>query len=212
MTNEEIKEKNIQKTIEAGIQCFLEDGIANTQIASVAEKSGLSKRSFLRYFGSKDNFVTAVLKNINIGCYNIGRECYRTISEKYDAAPDRLRVLMEVTGEYFLAHPEIFILLSEGQAYVEHSMEKGNILEQYTRLWDYWPSVVLSLLKQGAAEGSITCFPEEYIQKNESNALWYAYIGLLLQLAYARTLGNYSNEDCAETIRRFIQQSIQSLN
>lgn len=212
MTNDEIKEENKQKAIDAGMQCFIEHGIANTQMALVAEKSGLSKRSILRYFGSKDNFVFEVLKFINVKCYKKGKEAYGRILEQHAAAPDRLRALMTVTGDYFLAHPEVFILMSEGQSYVARSPEKESILGQYALLRNYWPSVVLSIMEQGVQEGSITCFAKDYIQSNESNALWYAYIGLIVQLAYSHALNSYSLEDCAETIARFMEQSLQSLN
>ena len=212
MTNEEIKEENVQKTIEAGIRCFVENGIANTQIGAIAERAGLSKRSFMRYFGSKDNFVFAVLKSINIKCYQKGRAAYQEITAQYSAALDRLRALMTVTRDYFSAHPDVFILMSEGQTYVARSPEKEAVLSQYMQLRNYWPSVILSLMKQGAEEGSITCFAEDYIQTNESNALWYAYLGLMVQLAYANSLGNYPMEDCVETITRFMEQSLQSLN
>lgn len=212
VANEEIREENIQKTIDAGIQCFISDGIDKTQLQYVAVKAGLSKRSCLRYFGNKERFVIAVLKSINVKSYQTGRAYYQKITEQYASALERLRALMEVTGEYFLAHPEVFMLLSEGQSYLQRTASHSEIARQYTLLYDYWPSVVLSLMKQGASEGSITCFPQDYIQKNEAGALWYAYIGLLVQLAYASSLGNYSKEDCAETIHRFIEQSIQSLN
>lgn len=212
MTNEEIREGNLQKAIDAGIQCFIQDGIANTQILSVVAKAGISKRSFLRYFGSKDRFVTAVLKSVNIACFNRGRACYQRITEKYPVARERLRALFEVTGEYFLAHPDIFILLSEGQAYLAHSAEKETLISEYGLVRDYWPGIVLSLMEQGAADGSITCFAKDYIQKNESNAVWYAFTGLLVQLAYANALGNDPMENCAEIIKRFILQTVQSLH
>lgn len=211
MTNEEIKQENMQKTIDAGIQCFIESGIANTQIATIAEKAGLSIRSFLRYFGNKDRFVSAVLKSINIRCYRQGYAYYEKITQDYAGALDRLRALMTVTRDFFIAKPEVFILMSEGQSYIARSAEKENIYNQYTLLRDYWPNVVLSILKQGIDEGSITCFPENYVQKNESNSLWYAYIGLIVQLAYSNAFGSYSMDDCAETITRFMDQALQSL-
>lgn len=211
MTNEEIREENIQKTIDAGIRCFIENGIANTQIADVAARSGLSERSFLRYFGSKDNFVFTVLKSINVASYREGREYYQKITQTYATAPDRLRALMCAARDYFIARPEVFILLNEGQAYMINSPERESIIKQYTMLRDYWPSVVLSLFEQGIEEGSITCFSKEYIKSNESNALWYAYLGLIVQLAYSNAMGNYSISDCAETITRFMDQALNSL-
>lgn len=212
MANEAIREENIQRTIQAGIQCFIEDGIANTQLQYVAAKAGISRRSCLRYFGNKDHFVIAVLGHINARCHGDAVTYAKELMKNYPTALDRFRALFEKTAEYFLAHPELFILLAEGESYLIHSSEKETFLNQYVYFRDYWPNVVLSLMEQGAEDGSITCFSRDYIQENESNAVWYAYMGLLVQLAYSNALGNYTMESCSEIIRRFIDQTIKSLN
>ena len=60
MNQSEIREQNIEKVLETAQNLFLENGVADTSINSIAEHCGLSPMSIYRYFKTKDFLAARV--------------------------------------------------------------------------------------------------------------------------------------------------------
>lgn len=59
MSQEELRQQNIQLVIEKALECFLEQGIEKTSVGEIARRAGLTERSLFRYFKKKTDIVLA---------------------------------------------------------------------------------------------------------------------------------------------------------
>ena len=59
MSLEEIRLQNIQLVTEKALECFINNGIANTKVSEIAKVSRLTERSIYRYFPTKTDLVIA---------------------------------------------------------------------------------------------------------------------------------------------------------
>ncbi|WP_367923944.1 TetR/AcrR family transcriptional regulator [uncultured Ruthenibacterium sp.] len=59
MSLEEIREQNKQRVVQAALDVFVRQGIANTTVADIARAAGLTERSVYRYYKTKLDLVQA---------------------------------------------------------------------------------------------------------------------------------------------------------
>lgn len=59
MSLEEVRAQNIRLVTEKALDCFINNGIANTTVSDIAKASGLTERSVYRYFTTKSDIVIA---------------------------------------------------------------------------------------------------------------------------------------------------------
>lgn len=55
MSLEEVRAQNIRLVTEKALDCFINNGIANTTVSDIAKASGLTERSVYRYFTTKSD-------------------------------------------------------------------------------------------------------------------------------------------------------------
>jgi len=156
VTQSEERRENIARVIDAALQLFMENGIANTSINQVAKKVDLSPMSLYRYFGTKEELVQQTWQAALVEFYGRFRKVYnpadcRTGYERFAACMQAYYTLYKQYPSWFTYTHEMFTYRSEGSAPVDESLKSA--------FWSHYdkeiPIPALKALQEGVADGSV---------------------------------------------------------
>ncbi|MEA4854330.1 MAG: TetR/AcrR family transcriptional regulator [Christensenella sp.] len=156
MANEELREANKERVLQAAIWCFLHMGIESTTRMSIAKKAGVTERSVQRYFGNLESLrleaMKVFMRDYSTMLYTRYQE---RISEK-DSGAERLKVFLK-TYAYSIEidDPKISLVAHEIEIHfiknrIPFDCVNAGIYDANTR-----DNLIHELLQKGKTDGSI---------------------------------------------------------
>lgn len=210
MPNELRKEENIHKTLEAGVRCFLRDGIERTQLLDVVAEAGVSKRSLLRYFKNKEKFVIAVLKFMGERQREYGCQLYYADLPKDCTGLEACKAYFAAVKQIFYEHPRYFSLLAEGELYLSHvQSQAAGVIDNYLGNFTASARSFQDLLEKGVKDGSITNLKN--LDAKAGGVLCQSFFGMLIHLSLVYAMNIYSMEECVCIIDKYIDSIMRNL-
>jgi Transcriptional regulator len=209
MNSEQIREENREKVIGAGVTCLYRHGADQIQLEMVAGEAGVSKRSLLRYFDSKESLLLAVFGRINRDCFReIMAFCNERMKETM-AADRKLEVLFESLRSLFRTRENRIITIVEVEIYLKDCPKSEFVKSQFLKIYEFYTSKIEEILFEGERE----CIFRDLggCEKISADLIWNAYWGLMTQLTLSVKLGKYSLEYARRIIVEFIKRVIGDL-
>lgn len=159
MNQSEIREQNIQRVLETAQNLFLENGVADTSINSIAEHCGLSPMSIYRYFKTKDFLAARVWQMSMIMFYEqYYMPAYRQEASKLTNGYEKFLACTRVYIQYYTEHPEWFAYTREMfqiASRVNEIDEKEHKDENWKGFFQEIPIPLLKALSEGKEDGSV---------------------------------------------------------
>jgi len=125
---------------------FTAKGLKGARVDAIARRSGANKRMIYHYFGDKQGLYLAVLETTYAAIRTAEIGLHVTDRDPVDG----MRVLIEFTWNYFIAHPEFLSLLAT------ENLNRAAYLKKSRRIRDLHSPLVgmiSTLLERGAASG-----------------------------------------------------------
>ena len=160
MNQSEIREQNIEKVLETAQNLFLENGVADTSINSIAEHCGLSPMSIYRYFKTKDFLAARVWQmSMNMFYEQYYMPAYRKESSGLTNGYEKFLACTRVYIQYYTEHPEWFAYTREMfqiASRVNEIDEKEHKDENWKGFFQEIPIPLLKALSEGKEDGSMS--------------------------------------------------------
>lgn len=157
MSQSEERKRNIQKTIAAALELFLNNGIAQTSINRIAREVGLAPMSIYRYFGSKDELVAQVWSHALKEFFAIYNRQYKATGAHCSNGYEKFVACMNVYFTTYSEFPQWYNYTREMFSYPFAEQTGGG--EIYNVFWKYYdkeiPIPALKALMEGKEDGSI---------------------------------------------------------
>ena len=148
------REANVRRVLEVALNCFYHDGIEQTKIADIAEKSGVTSMSIHRYFGDKTSLV---LNSYKLFWLRLSRELHAACDKRVDAKAsglDRLKTLMEIYVDFYLKDPQVAVWIHNFENFLHtHSAEIEPDYIELNQPLERAP--LIAAVKAGMQDGSI---------------------------------------------------------
>ncbi len=159
MNQSQIREFNIRKVLDVCQNLFLENGVENTTITSIAQKSGLAPTSIYRYFDNKYNLALAVWHDSLMEFYNdYYMPAYREASKNLSTGFEKFRACMDVYYELYKENPE-WLEYTREMFNLASRETKNDYVENPRKFWKEFfeeiPAPTLNALQEGLADGSV---------------------------------------------------------
>lgn len=159
MPNEQLREQNIEKVIEAATACFKKYGIEGTKISEIADAAGVSVRSVQRYFGNKDKLVFFMTSYF---ARQASKDVYQRFSEqtrKEMKGLEKIQVFVGLQEDYFKTNYEILRLLMQAELalyyYSEKSEDGRELFKKYIFELQSGRQKIKEIIEEGIIDGSI---------------------------------------------------------
>lgn len=151
----EIKDKRLNTILKAGMDLFLEKGLAEVNMKDVAKKAAVSRATLYRYYPSKEDLALAIERHLYLdvlvpefspGILNFAGNGYEKI-EHY---------LMTFVG-IIESHPEIFKLSGAMDHYFNYRQRPEDVARKMKTIFQDDPTVefLKSALQEGMDDGSL---------------------------------------------------------
>ncbi len=138
-----------QEILEAAASVITDRGLAETRIADIAERAGVSAGLILYYFDSKDRLLSEALTYANDQFYlRMSREVRRI-----DSAREQLRHLLDLSVPGYL--PE-YGRLDEWALWIEvwvRALRDGEMAKDREALDQRWRAQIADIVRRGQAAG-----------------------------------------------------------
>ncbi len=171
MTQEERKQKSINKILDAAEKHLSQEGIENTDIEKICREAGLTKGAFYHHFGSKQKFLLGLLdKWIEEISMEINSSSFGSLgsSEIFNILIDRMQPVFEKAGKQLPIFLELYI-----KAISDKSLNEFTV-----RTYNNFISFFSAIIEEGIKKGSIK---KDVNPNNTAKILFAIAIGLLIQ-------------------------------
>lgn len=158
MTSKRTRQRRLQ-VVEAAVEIIGEKGLADTRVADVAERAGLSSGLLLYYFNSKDELLMAGLTHAEDRFY---LRVFHELSTLRDA-PERLVRLIDLSApEHVEGEP-----MADWKLWPEmwvRAMRHEHAEAQRQALDRRWRTTIADIVREGQQGGHFdrTCDPEDF--------------------------------------------------
>lgn len=181
MPNERIREVNVKNAIAEAKRLFAEHGVEQTSIGMVAEAAGVTSRSILHYFGTKNGMIEAVLRNI---LDEIRAQYQSELHSAVYQEKNGLEQFLYITAERLnlsKVHTKQILSLVE----IETTLNRAGCTTFVPPFSAFCEDIIAGMrlaLHKGIADGSVkaSCAAGEDALK----IIFFALRGMYLQLAY----------------------------
>jgi AcrR family transcriptional regulator len=171
MTQEERKQKSINKILDAAEKHLSQEGIENTDIEKICREAGLTKGAFYHHFGSKQKFLLGLLdKWINEISKEINSSSFESLgtSEIFNILIDRMQPVFEKAGKQLPIFVELYI----------KAISDESLNEFTARTYNNFISFFSAIIEAGIKKGSIK---KDVNPDDTAKILFAIAIGLLIQ-------------------------------
>lgn len=183
MTQETLRQQNIDLVVEKALDCFLEQGIDKTKVSEVARRAGLTERSVFRYFKTKADLVLAaaylywnrLIAHIDASLLRDGRE----------------RTGLEEVGELLISYSRLYYEDPKGLRFtldaelvLDGAGKNHAIKNRPPEPYESSSGPVAKAIRKGLADGSIS--PEVDVRELYYNS-YDAILGIMQRLSIGGT-------------------------
>ena len=182
MSNEKIRQQNIEKVLKQAMKLFVENGIENTSTEMIARASDLTLRSVQNYFHTKNDLYTAVLNRGYAIEFSEIKAYFE--SEKYinQSGADQIIGIITTTFTKAVKYPEIVLCTSQLQNIITKAYQNLDKL-QATEKWQYMMDQMQKAFDKGATDGSIA--QTTYNDLADVKTVMLGMLGAREKIAYA---------------------------
>lgn len=187
MPNEELRERNRKEVLRQAIACFMEHGIEASTLSNIAARSGVTKRSILRYYKTKDQLIEQVIGELLDTTY-ASLHAYLN-SDEYRAANGMTQLMnvFDMRAQFTKENPHIILCLTELEVYFTKRMRNLEVYRHYYASFGFLATVVENAISKGLEDGSIRC---GLAQSTAADLIAIGYKGLLQRMCLI-----YANQD-----------------
>lgn len=155
MPNEELREKNRKEVLSQAIACFIEKGIEASTLNMIASRSGVTTRSILRYFHSKENLVGIVIAEILSSMYAPMKELFD--SEEYInlTGMEQLMSMFDLRARYARENTYRILCLTELEIYFTKRMQDAKLYRQYYDCLHFLSASIEAAVRKGIEDGTV---------------------------------------------------------
>ena len=135
-----------------GKACFIEKGYRETSITNISKESKVDRRTFYRYFSSKESLL------IQITSMLLDEFTNTFVEHEFNNSKNAYEKILELFGiyfEYISSEPEMIILLGMIDTNVGsgiYKLEEARVLDNFGKKMD---SILEKLISEGQNEGTI---------------------------------------------------------
>lgn len=188
MPHQIIREENKKRVIEEATRMFMEIGVEKTTFEMIAASVGITKRSILNYYETKQELIMAVYKynekrqTENAKIY-VSRENFQNMT-----GMEQLKDLMKCAMRHAIEHGDQIYKMERIQQYL--MKEKVWDSDKYQMGSEILWQCMKETITKGKLDGSIRedSFPEEY----DIEILLLSIIGVLRQIAFYTSVDDES--------------------
>lgn len=171
MTQNERKQRSINKILSAAQKHLSEDGIENLDIEKICRQAGLTKGAFYHHFGSKQQFLLELLdrwiKKISSEVNSAPFDSMET-SKIFDTIINRIKPVFEKAGKQLPIFLELYIKA------ISDTDLRSYTIKSYNGFMNFFSGIIL----EGVSKGSI----KKQVDPGDAAKLLFAItIGLLIQ-------------------------------
>jgi AcrR family transcriptional regulator len=205
MSNEEIRERNLEHVLEVAHDLFLEYGIEAVTKEMISRQCGLSRRTLDRYFVDKKDCVIRTMEYYMVGIRKgiMSRYTDEMFAGDTYTGADLLRMYMMDVKEVFLRDPRHFVLYSEYKLYVYRNCEDYE--QSYSMLCNWLGSRGLRqrIYAKGRQDGSMPTNLDLYIEEEYFSESFFGFLANL-----ALSMEQHSLEEMETQIDKRIDNTL----
>jgi len=171
MTQEERKQKSINKILDAAEKHLSQEGLENTDIEKICREAGLTKGAFYHHFGSKQKFLLGLLdKWINEISKEINSSSFGSLgtTELFNILIDRMQPVFEKAGKQLPVFVELYIKAISDKSLTEFTANT------YNNFISFFSAIIEAGIKKGSIKKDINPY-------DAAKILFAIAIGLLIQ-------------------------------
>jgi AcrR family transcriptional regulator len=181
MSNEEIKEQNLERVLQVTHDLFLEHGIEAVTKELISRQCGLSRRTLDRYFSDKKE---CVVRTMEYYVMSVRREFLARYTEEmfnsdaYTGA-ELLRMYMTDVKSFFMDDPRHFVLYSEYKLFIYRNCEDYE--QSYSMLCNWFSSRGLRqrIYEKGRRDGSMSGGIDLYTEEEYFSESFFGFLANL---------------------------------
>lgn len=200
MSLDEIRRNNKKRVTEAALSCFVERGIFNTKISTVAKTAGLTERSVYRYFESKADLVLEAALLFWDSNVKRAEAVYSSSGvTALDGAHQVKEVLLAYSRLYFTDNKKL-IFIHEAEIYLFH--EKGGEYKNKSPLEPYKSSnaPLSKAIRRGIEDGTVR---RDADLESLYHSAYDSLLGLMQKMALANQYAPISSEQAERRLNDF---------
>lgn len=183
MSQEELRQQNIQNVIEKALDCFLERGIEKTSVSEIARQAGLTERSVFRYFSKKTDLVLAASYLYWNRVISLMEQQLPGQGEQRSGL-EEVALLLTAYSELFLRDPKGIRFTLDAELVLDAAGKTCHIQNRPPEPFESSNGPVARAIRKGLADGSIS--PEVDVKELYYNS-YDAILGLMQRLSIGGT-------------------------
>ena len=153
------KEQKKREIIRAAFEVFARQGVFNFKMIDIAENAGIGKGTLYEYFSSKEELISA--------CFDLHMEKYgqalRNKIEPLSEPKEKLKAVIELTFEYFIAHKGILSTMFDFWALSIQSKGEESAFADFGEMYKTYTEFLASILEEGIKIGQFRPLDAEFV-------------------------------------------------
>lgn len=183
MSQEELRQQNIQLVIEKALECFLEQGIEKTSVGEIARRAGLTERSLFRYFKKKTDIVLAAAY-LYWNRVIAKMEAHLPENSEPRTGLEDVGMLLMAYSNLFLEDPNGIRFTLDAELVLDAAGKNRQIKNRPPEPYESSNGPVARAIRKGLADGSIS--PDVDVRELYYNS-YDAILGLMQRLSIGGT-------------------------
>lgn len=209
MANEEIREQNIEKVLDAAVEVFTEYGVDGTTFGLIAGRAGVSMRSVQRYFGTKEKLAENIIGRVT-GLMHA--EIYNVLSSyeyKDLTGYEQVELIEKLRTQVAVNDWQQVMLVTELEVFFTRRSLGRETFEMNREIFDYMKDAIYKALKKGIADGSVRADTDIDVR---TNVLSSGFKGLLQRAALYASNPEFSKISPPENlVNEFLSVALQTV-
>lgn len=209
MSSEELREQNKLRLIDAAAALFLVQGIQQTSMGQVAQECGLTRRTAVNIFGTKDNLTQLAVSKIIKETISNDEIVFHSKEFLSQNGLNRIVFLLKHRAQILFNRPIMVLLLSEMEVYLSMNHIPFDLAAWSAKNFTLVNATMLESLKQGIEDSSIR---NDVDLEKAMQLLTGTYMGLLQRLSiFCNNAQGQALQDAEKEIQVFIDTAVYYL-
>ncbi|MEE4383390.1 MAG: helix-turn-helix domain-containing protein [Pseudomonadales bacterium] len=149
-------EETRDRLLEAALACFLEEGVAASSTARIAERAGVTRGAYLHHFGSREDLIAAAIGHLMAGTMGSIEATIRRLFTEPPAPELLLHVWRDAYPDAYFAGYEMMLLCRHAPRLRRAWKQQSDALARRRR------RVLLELFPEPLVDGRVNPFLEGF--------------------------------------------------